>query len=84
MRIFAENGYLEFNPIESAFLYTHDNSKIEIPRDNVDINYRPGLYVQDNLFIESVLLNRLPHMPACLLEDAFETNKLIDLIQSSK
>ena len=59
-------------------------NKFEIPRDNVDIKYRPGLYMQDNLFIEAVLLNRLPHMPACLIEDAYKTNLLIECIEVSK
>ena len=80
IRIVAERGSIEFDGLETCYLCTEKNERIPIPRDQIDSKFRNGIFAQDMKFIEAVQRNSPPSLPACLLEDAFETNRLIEKI----
>ncbi|MEO2012816.1 MAG: Gfo/Idh/MocA family oxidoreductase [Fuerstiella sp.] len=78
MRIVAERGSIEFDGLETAYFCNSQNERIAVPIDQIDTEFRCGLFVQDMKFIEAVQSQTRPTVPACLLEDAFETNTLIE------
>jgi predicted dehydrogenase len=80
MRIIAERGVIEFDPLEDATFVDSHNRRIVVQKDEVDVLFRQGLYAQNSHFIEAVKNSRKPSMPACTLEDAYKTNKLIEAL----
>ena len=59
-----------------------NNSKKIIAADKIDTDYKPGLYLQDSCFINSLAqADQIPY-PAADLKDATKTMKLIEKIIS--
>ena len=84
LKIIAEKGYVRFGPYFEINSHFSQGGKkgveSEIPRDKIDDSFRQGLFAQDLHFINSVRKNEKPGVPACLLDDAYKTNKLIEEI----
>ena len=78
MRIVAERGSIEFDGLETAYFCNNLNERIAVPIDPIDAKFRCGLFAQDMKFLEAVQAGTRPTMPACMLEDALETNTLIE------
>lgn len=82
LKVIAEKGWLEFEPLEKGWFVNQKGNKIQITPDLIDIEYRPGVYAQDLHFIKAVRAGKKPSIPACLLPDAYETSLLIEKIIS--
>lgn len=81
MRIIAEKGVFELDKnLKFARIYSANCRGIPVTRDSIDQTFRPGIFAQDLHFINAIRDHRKPCMPACLLEDALETNLLIEKI----
>ncbi len=85
LRVIAEHAWLEFGDLEQGW-FVHESepeSRIPLPCDPVDVQFRPGVYAQDLHFLEAVRRHEQPFLPACLLPDAHKTNQLIEQIYES-
>ena len=83
IRIIAEQGSVQLDPLEKGWFTNAEGLRIPLRIDPVDEKFRMGLYAQDRLFIDSVRQRKRPQLPACLLPDAVETNRLIEKILSN-
>ena len=82
LRIIAERGWVELAPFERGWFVSTSRPDIRIPLspDEVDIEFRPGVYAQDAHFVRAVRNRETPFLPASLLDDAVLTNRLIEAI----
>ena len=80
LKVIAEQGWLEFEPLEKGWFFDGKGKKTAIKPDKVDVEYRMGVYAQDLHFIEAVRSGRKPSLPASLLPDAYKTMQLIEQI----
>jgi predicted dehydrogenase len=88
VKIIAEFGWVELEPLESGHIGTaaaelHGGGrKTEIRVDPIDVEFRAGVYAQDLHFVEAVRSGKPPLLPACLLPDAHKTMLVMDQIMS--
>jgi len=82
LRVIAEHAWLEFDNLENGWLVTEQESetRLPLPKDPVDREFRAGVYAQDLHFLEAVRRRERPLFPACLLPDAYQTNRLIEAV----
>lgn len=83
MKIVAEKGWLEFQPLETGWICRAANNKSPIRMDPLDKEFRMGVYAQDLHFIEAVRHGHKPTLPASLLGDAYKTMRLVEQIETS-
>lgn len=88
LKIIAEFGWLELEPLEGGYIGTaaaelHGGGRKALIRiDPIDEEFRPGVYAQDLHFVEAVRSGSPPMLPACLLQDARKTMRLMEQIMS--
>jgi len=86
IKITAEQGWVELEPLEHGFIATarpelHGGvQKTALRPDPVDVEFREGVYAQDLAFVEAVRAKTPPTLPACTLEDAHQTMLLMERI----
>jgi predicted dehydrogenase len=83
IKIVAEGGWLELEPLEVGTLYRNKGKKIPVKSDPIDQEFHTGIYAQDLHFVRAVRAGRKPSLPASLLPDALKTMQLIEQIQTS-
>lgn len=67
-------------PLERGVLIDASGSERELPVDEVDKLFKPGLYAQDRYFLDCVRERRAVSYPAADLADAAKTMELIEAI----
>ena len=67
-------------PLERGLLFDRSGAETELPVDETDVKYKPGLYAQDRYFLDCVREGRAPSYPAADLADAAKTMELIEAI----
>jgi predicted dehydrogenase len=72
---------VELKPLERGVVLLRDGTQQELPVDEVDQRFRPGLYAQDQYFVERVRRGESIGHPAATLDDALETMRLIEAIR---
>ena len=88
LKIIAESGWLEYEPIEGYGVFALKRSarlppeKTRIRLDPVDTEFRMGVYSQDKHFVNAVRQGNPPPLPGSTLYDAYKTNLLIEHILS--
>lgn len=84
LKVIAEQGWLEFSPLEQGWFVNRNGDRITLKPDSIDIEFRMGVYAQDLHFVEAVRAGKKPALPACLLPDAYKTNLLIEQIMGNR
>jgi predicted dehydrogenase len=86
LKMIAEEGWLELEPLERGFVARAAQGlhggihKVPIRTDPVDSEFRAGVYAQDLTFVEAVRAKQAPSLPACLLPDAHRTMVVMEKI----
>jgi predicted dehydrogenase len=83
MKIVAESGWVEFEPLEQGWFVNVNGERTRIIADAVDSEFRPGVYTQDLHFVDAVRAEKTPLLPACLLPDAHKTMVLMEKIMAN-
>ena len=83
LKVVAEQGWIEFEPLERGYVADARGGKREIPVDTVDRTFRPGIWAQDLHFVEAVRAGRPPLHPASTLADGVESMRLAEAILAS-
>lgn len=78
--LFGLDVRVDLSPLEEGRVTERDGSVTEIPKDAVDVKYKPGFHAQDKYLVEHIRQNMPIERPAANLEDALETTKLIEAI----
>lgn len=69
------------NPLEKATLIESDRLETLLPVDEVDLQFKPGLFGQNRFFLDCVKERRSVAYPASDLADAVKTMQLIEAIR---
>lgn len=72
---------VSLDPLEKGVLMDSDRSEKLLPVDPVDLEFKPGLYAQNQFFLNCVKDKRQPTYPASDLADAVKTMNLIEAIR---
>lgn len=80
VKLFLENCYILFNPLEKCCIFYPDGKKIQIHPDKYDINFKPGFYNQ-MIFFKNFLKTKKLKWPS---QDILEISKTINLINKIK
>jgi len=83
LKVVAEQGWIEFEPLEQGWFAHKEGKKLQIRSDPIDRQYRMGVYAQDLHFVQAVRQGKRPSLPACLLPDAYRTMLLVEQILDS-
>jgi len=79
--LYGRDRRIALCPLEHATVFESDGRQFDLPVDEVDRIYKPGIYAQARYFIDCVKEGRKPTYPAADLVDAVKTMRLIELIQ---
>jgi predicted dehydrogenase len=75
---------VSLNPLERATLIESDRSERQLPVDDADLQFKPGLYAQNRFFLDCVRHRRKVAYPAADLADAVKTMRLIEAIREGE
>jgi len=79
INLYYLNGVIEIKPIEKTVIKFNDGEEIEIKKTLIDEKFKPGLYLQNKMFIEACLnKNKKISYPAATIDDAISAIKLIN------
>jgi virulence factor len=73
---------IELNPLERG-MKVDASGTTAIEPDEIDKQFKPGLYAQDRYFIDCVRDGRKPAFPAANLDDAVKTMELVKSISGA-
>ncbi|HEY6805823.1 MAG TPA: Gfo/Idh/MocA family oxidoreductase [Pyrinomonadaceae bacterium] len=73
---------VSLNPLEKGVMMKADRSEELLPVDQVDLDYKPGLYAQNKFFLDCVREKRPVTYPGSDLADAVKTMQLIEAIRA--
>ena len=73
---------IELNPLERG-IKVDASGTTAIEPDEMDKQYKPGLYAQDRYFIDCIRDGRKPAFPAANLDDAVKTMELVKSISGA-
>ena len=71
---------VSLNPLERGTITDSGGESRALEPDELDTQFRPGLYRQDRYFLDCVTENRKVTRPAADLADALKTMELVELI----
>lgn len=74
---------VDLSPLEEGRVTRRGGSVEQLPRDDADLKFKPGLYRQDKYFVDHVKQDEPIERPAANLEDAYHTMQLVDAIAYS-
>jgi len=75
---------VDFCPLEKGVVTRRAGPSSEVPVDEVDLNFKPGLFGQDQYFLDHIRSNEPIERPAANLEDALGTMRLVEAIAYSR
>lgn len=78
--LYGMNRRVTLKPLEHGVVVDTGSAESVLPVDEVDVQFKPGLYAQNRFFIDCVRENRKPAYPAADLADALKTMELIAAI----
>jgi predicted dehydrogenase len=79
--LYGMNRRVTLKPLEHGVVVDVGGAESVLPVDEVDVQFKPGLYAQNRFFIDGVRENRRPSYPAADLADALKTMELIAAIE---
>jgi len=71
---------VDLSPLESGLVTRRGGASSDLPKDDVDVKFKPGFFKQDQYFLDRVRRNGPIDRPAADLEDAFHSMKLVETI----
>jgi len=74
---------VDLSPLEDGKATRRGTIVSQVPKEDVDIKFKPGLYEQDKYFVSHVRQNQQIERPAANLEDALGTMRLVETIAYS-
>ena len=75
---------VDLMPLEEGTVSRRDGSVQQLPRDDVDLKFKPGVYGQNRYFVEHVMENVPIERPGADLKDALGTMRLVETIAYSR
>jgi predicted dehydrogenase len=82
--LYGVDRRVELKPLERGVLVLRDGRQQELPVDEVDQRFRPGLYAQDHYFLERVRRGEPIGFPAATLDEALETMQFIAAVRGGE
>ena len=82
--LYGMNRRVTLKPLEHGVVVDKSGAESVLPVDEMDVQFKPGLYAQNRFFIDCVRERRQPAYPAADLNDALKTMELIAAIGGSK
>jgi predicted dehydrogenase len=82
--LYGMDRRVTLKPLEHGVVVDKSGAESVLPVDEVDVQFKPGLYAQNRFFMDCVRENRKPVYPAADLKDALKTMELIAAIGGSK
>jgi predicted dehydrogenase len=79
--LYGMDRRVALKPLERGVLTDEGGAETELPVDEVDARYKPGLYAQNRFFLDCVKEKREISYPASDLADAVKTMELIEAIK---
>ena len=74
---------VDFCPLEKGVITRRSGPSLEVPVDEVDLKFKPGLFGQDRYFLDRIRSDEPIERPAANLEDALGTMRLVEAIAYS-
>jgi len=74
---------VDLSPLEEGRVTRRGGSVEQLPKDDTDLKFKPGFYLQDKYFVDHVKQDEPIEPPAANLEDAYHTMQLVDAIAYS-
>jgi len=75
---------VDFCPLERGVVTRRSGPSSEVPVDEVDLKFKPGLFGQDQYFLDRIRSSEPIERPAANLEDALGTMRLVEAIAHSR